>query len=39
MTLAAKIDTAATGGVWGLAVTSAVYYLVTSASGSTAYNW
>ena len=34
-TLAAKIDTSATGGVWTGAVTSAVYYLVTSASGST----
>ena len=34
-TLAAKVDTAPTGGVWGAALTSAVYYLVTSASGST----
>ncbi len=35
MTLAAKIDVAPTGGVWGAALTSAVYYLVTSSSGST----
>ena len=33
--LAAKIDTGATGGVWPGGVTSAIYYLVTSASGST----
>ena len=34
-TLAAKIDNAASGGVWAGGVTSAIYYLVTSASGST----
>ena len=34
-TLAAKMDTVPTGGVWGAGLTSAVYYLVTSASGST----
>ena len=34
-TLAAKMDTAPTGGVWAAGLTSAVYYLVTSASGST----
>ena len=35
MTLAAKMEGAASGGVWGASPTSAVYYLVTSASGST----
>ena len=35
MTLAAKMEGAASGGVWPGGVTSAVYYLVTSASGST----
>jgi len=35
MTLAAKIDNAAPNGVWPLIATSAIYYLVTSASGST----
>lgn len=34
-TLAAKVDTAPSGGVWAAALTSAVYYIVTSASGST----
>ena len=34
-TLAAKMDTVPTGGVWGAGLTSAVYYLVTSLSGST----
>ena len=35
MTLAAKQEGVASGGVWGASPTSAVYYLVTSASGST----
>ncbi len=35
MTLAAKMEGAASGGVWPGGVTSAIYYLVTSASGST----